>query len=156
MCHHAGFRVGELTGGKLITAPESLGHWVARVALYIYSFVDSSYWYYCCYCSLRLMFLLTCPYPDPRVFTFFFPFFSPQQWWEGRQSNRMALCCCPRPNDNTREILRLLELSSPSSSHPYPGCPKSRPEHYGEKPLTSAQLLGCPSAFRQSRESALI
>jgi len=34
-------------------------------------FVYSPYQYCCCYCSLRLLFLLNCPYPDPQVFCLF-------------------------------------------------------------------------------------
>jgi len=34
-------------------------------------FVYSPYQYCCCYCSLHLLFLLNCPYPDPQVFCLF-------------------------------------------------------------------------------------
>jgi len=34
-------------------------------------FVNSSYQYYCCYCSLCIAVLLKCPYPDPAVFCLF-------------------------------------------------------------------------------------
>jgi len=57
--------------------------------------VFSPYLYHCCCCSLCLLFLLNCPYPDPPVSASFFPFSSAPRRWEGRP--RGAFCCRRQP-----------------------------------------------------------
>jgi len=85
---------GSWLGGKFVVFRESAGHWAVRVALCIHAvcFVYSFYQYYRCHCSLHLLFLLNCPYSDPRVLPFFFPLFSPPHQGEGQQSDREILC----------------------------------------------------------------
>jgi len=94
---------GELGGGKAVAAQER-----AAAAGGEGGSVRSC----CLFCvfslSVSLLFLfplfavlLNCPYPDPPVFAFLFPFSSSPHWGEGRQSDRVALCCHPGPNQDS-------------------------------------------------------
>jgi len=102
MCRHAGFQWGELAGGKAVVAQENVEHQVVRVALCISQFVlyillISIIVVIVCFvcCSVKL------PLTRPTNFAFFFRFSSPPSGGEGRQSNRVALCCGPWSNYNT-------------------------------------------------------
>jgi len=57
--------------------------------------VFSPYLYCYCSCSLLFAVLLNCPYPDPPVSAFFFPFSSARQRGEGRPHG--AFCCWRQP-----------------------------------------------------------
>jgi len=51
--------------------------------------IFSPYLYHCCYCSLCLL-LLNCPYPDPTVSAYCFPFSYALWRGEGRLSDAVV------------------------------------------------------------------
>jgi len=88
---------GSCPGGKFITARERMGYRRAAPCILLFvmyilliSVVVGTVRFVCC--SVKL------PIPQPMSFAFFFPFSSPPQQGEGRQSDRVALCSHLEPN----------------------------------------------------------
>jgi len=76
--------LGRGCGGKLVAAQELKGHRAVRVALCILLFVLCILLLSIIVVTVSLLVvLLNCPYPDPQVFIFYFPF-SPPPWGEGQ------------------------------------------------------------------------
>jgi len=89
MCRHAGFegeggRVGPRQGGGWwwLRSTWSIGHRELLCAFHIlFGIFSLSVLLLLLFASFAV--LSNCPYPDPRVFAFFFPFSSIAQWGKG-------------------------------------------------------------------------